>query len=138
MLKEHLDIFRALKEKSNLTNQQISDKSGLSLSTINRFFRGDIENPSFDEVNRIIAAMGFSISSLVDTEVYSITRYNIDELLIPYADKLSAPIKHELDLALNNIEHLKDTLAFRKKIYTVSLLVNLVLIAFICIFLILI
>lgn len=149
MLKEHIDLFRALKEKSNLTNQQIADKSCLSISTINRFFRGDIDNPSFDEVNRILVAMGYSLSGLLESEVYSITRYNIEELLIPYAGRISDPYKQQISQLERDLEraehaterandyanHCKEVITYRRKMSTISYAINILLTAFICIIL---
>jgi len=132
MLKEILDIFHALKEKSGMTNQQIADKANLSISTINRFFRGEIENSSFEEVNRILIAMGYSITGLLDGETYAITRYNIEELLLPYMNHITEPYKHELELSRKDVDHLTESLRYRRRMCNISFAVNIFLIAFLC------
>ncbi len=132
MIKEILDIFHSLKEHSGMSNQQIADRANLSVSTINRFFRGEIENPSFEEVNRILIAMGYSITGLLDGETYAITRYNIDELLLPYLDRITEPYKHELEIAKKDIEHLSESLSYRRRMCNISFAVNIALVAFVC------
>lgn len=136
MLKEHLDLFRALKEKSNLSNQQIADKSCLSISTINRFFRGEIDNPSFDEVNRILVAMGYSLSGLLDSEIYSITRYNVDEIMIPYIDHITSSYKCQIELLNKDKEHLAAGLSNHRKLSTIAVITAASLMIFICVILI--
>lgn len=55
----------SLFKKSNLTYQQLSDMTGISPSTLNRFFQGKVKNPSFYNVVSIIKALGGSVDELV-------------------------------------------------------------------------
>lgn len=137
MLKEQLEIFRNLKSKSELSNQQISERSGLSLSTVNRFFRGEIDNPPFDEVNRIITAMGYTLTTLLDTETISISRYNIDELLVPYAERIAAPFRQQIALLSNDNAHLLESLATQRRITRISFGVSAFLLIIVIVFFVL-
>jgi len=54
-----------LKERSALTNQQISEISGVPLSTVTRIFSGQTDNPSFQTISDIVNAMGGSLDEIV-------------------------------------------------------------------------
>lgn len=57
--------LKALKDKRNLTNQQLSDLSGIPIGTINRIMAGQTDNPSFQTVCDMVIAMGGSLDELV-------------------------------------------------------------------------
>ena len=57
-----------LKEKSGLTIQQISDKSGVPVSTISRILNGETDNPSYRHVADLVIAMGGSLDELEGIE----------------------------------------------------------------------
>lgn len=50
-----------LKSERNMTNQQIADLSGVSLSTVNRIMSGAAKNPSHEAVTSICTALGGSM-----------------------------------------------------------------------------
>lgn len=53
--------------KGNMTAQQIADKSGVPVATVNRVLQGLTENPGFDtvyKVYKIVKAMGASLNDL--------------------------------------------------------------------------
>lgn len=52
------------KDSCDLTNQEISEKSGVPLGTVNRIMSGQTECPSFDAVAAIVKAMGGSLDEL--------------------------------------------------------------------------
>lgn len=52
------DALKKQKEKSKLTNQQISDKSGIPTTTVHRILSGETENPTFQNIRDIVIAMG--------------------------------------------------------------------------------
>lgn len=66
MLKERL---QAMKNASGLTLQQISDKSGVPLTTVSRIMQGTTENPEFDIVCKLVRAMGGSLDELDEDKV---------------------------------------------------------------------
>lgn len=55
--------LNALKEKHGLTNQQISDASGVPLGTVSGIFSGQTARPAFQDVAAILAAMNESIDA---------------------------------------------------------------------------
>lgn len=66
LLYEHL---RAMKDTSNMTAQQIADKSGVPVATVNRVLQGLTENPGFDTVCKLVKAMGGSLNDLDEDKV---------------------------------------------------------------------
>ena len=56
--------LKLLKEKRKLTNQQLSDLSGVPMGTINRILSGQTDNPSFQTVCDMVMAMGGSLDEL--------------------------------------------------------------------------
>lgn len=56
--------LRAMKDASNMTAQQIADKSGVPVATVNRALQGLTENPGFDTVCKLVKAMGGSLNDL--------------------------------------------------------------------------
>lgn len=66
LLYEHL---RAMKDASNMTAQQIADKSSVPVATVNRVLQGLTENPGFDTVYKLVKAMGVSLNDLDEDRV---------------------------------------------------------------------
>lgn len=66
LLYEHL---RAMKDASNMTAQQIADKSSVPVATANRVLQGLTENPGFDTVCKLVKAMGGSLNELDEDRV---------------------------------------------------------------------
>lgn len=56
--------LRAMKDASNMTAQQIADKSGVPVATVNRVLQGLTENPGFDTVCKLVKAMDGSLNDL--------------------------------------------------------------------------
>ena len=59
------DQLHALKDRSHCTAQQIADRSGVPLSTVNRILSGETANPSFQSVADIVVALNGSLDALV-------------------------------------------------------------------------
>lgn len=57
--------LKQLKEKRKLTNQQLSDLSGVPIGTVNRILSGQTDNPSFQSVCDMVMAMDGSLDELV-------------------------------------------------------------------------
>lgn len=66
LLYEHL---RAMKDASNMTAQQIADKSSVPVATVNRVLQGLTENPGVDTVYKLVKAMGGSLNDLDEDRV---------------------------------------------------------------------
>jgi DNA-binding helix-turn-helix protein len=58
------DYLRMLKEKKNVTNQELSDLSGVPIGTINRIMARQTDNPSFQTVCDIVIALDGSLDDL--------------------------------------------------------------------------
>ena len=58
------DYLKALKLKKNLTNQELSDLSGVPVGTINRIMANQTDNPSFQTVCDIVIALDGSLDGL--------------------------------------------------------------------------
>lgn len=58
------DYLKALKLKKNLTNQELSDLSGVPVGTINRIMANQTDNPSFQTVYDIVIALDGSLDEL--------------------------------------------------------------------------
>ena len=56
--------LKELKDQRKLTNQQLSDLSGVPVGTINRIMAGQTDNPSFQTVCDMVRAMGWSLDEL--------------------------------------------------------------------------
>ena len=61
--------LRAMKDASNMTAQQIADKSSVPVATVNRVLQGLTENPGFDTVCKLVKAMGGSLNDLDEDRV---------------------------------------------------------------------
>lgn len=59
------DKLTELKNSRGLTNQQISDLSGVPLSTVTRIFNGQTDNPNIQTVADIVSAMGGSVDEVL-------------------------------------------------------------------------
>ena len=55
--------------KGSMTAQQIADKSGVPVATVNRVLQGLTENPGFDTVYKLVKAMGGSLNDLDEDKV---------------------------------------------------------------------
>ena len=53
-----------LKNKSNLNLTQISERSEISYSTVQKIFKGETQSPNVDHVFRIVTAMGYTMNDL--------------------------------------------------------------------------
>ena len=57
--------LRKAKEKKHYTNQQIADKTGLSISTVNKMLAGELKNPGIFSVAPVCACLGLSMDTLM-------------------------------------------------------------------------
>lgn len=62
--------LKDLKEKSKLSNHEISELSGVPESTINRIFSGHTDNPSFQTICDIVLALDGSLDDFVGNKCY--------------------------------------------------------------------
>lgn len=64
-----IDRLRAMKEKSDMTYQEIAIRSKVPESTVTRIFSGKTLNPTITTVSAIVTAMGGDLSDLFDKKV---------------------------------------------------------------------
>lgn len=64
-----IDRLRAMKEKSDMTYQEIAIRSQVPESTVTRIFSGKTMNPTITTVSAIVTAMGGDLSDLFDKKV---------------------------------------------------------------------
>lgn len=92
-----------LKTEKNLTQQQISELSGIPMGTVSRILAGQVECPSFQAVADITKALGGSLDELagieppalpIPPEAATVVRYERDQT---YEDKLVSIYKKSLD-----------------------------------------
>ena len=86
--------LKLLKEKRKLTNQQLSDLSGVPVGTINRILSGQTDNPSFQAVCDMVMAMDGSLDELVGIKEETPTEEQRDraskELLALYESMIAS------------------------------------------------
>lgn len=75
------DDLKALKEKKKLTNQEISELSGIPVSTVARILSGQTDNPSFQTVCDLVIAMGGSLDELTEIDISVKTETSANALL---------------------------------------------------------
>lgn len=63
-----IEKLRQLKEKSRMTNQQISERSNIPESTVARIFSGKTPNPTIATVVSMVRAMGGSVADFLTDE----------------------------------------------------------------------
>ena len=56
------------KEKAKITNQDISERSGVPLPTVNRILSGGTDSPGVDNVRAIANALGVSMDEIFSEE----------------------------------------------------------------------
>lgn len=88
------------KFRNHLTNQQLSDVSGVPIATTSRILSGAVSNPGFFHIAALCAAMGVSMDSVVGVHP-SGDQVEIDQLQqeIAYKDEIIA----EKDAAIDRL-----------------------------------
>lgn len=57
--------IKEMKIRSGMTNQQVADKSGVPIGTVNRVMADQVQNPNFETISAIVMALGGSIDEVV-------------------------------------------------------------------------
>ena len=100
------DYLKALKLKKNLTNQELSDLSGVPVGTINRIMANQTDNPSFQTVCDIVIALDGSLDELAGIR--------------PKKDSEAENAKYtpEIEAIYNQMIHSKDKWIFRLFVFS--------------------
>lgn len=96
MLTEEL---KRLKAESGMTAQELSDKSGVPISTVNKILQGQTDSPSFRAVCDMVKAMGGSVDELVGIKERGGSQADLLEMILaPYRRAIEAKNKWILRL----------------------------------------
>ena len=60
--------LKEMKKKSGMSNKDIAEKSGISLSTVNRIMSGQTDIPNYQTICDLVIAMGGSLDELAGIE----------------------------------------------------------------------
>ena len=60
--------LQEMKTKSGMSNKDIAEKSGISLSTVNRIMSGQTDIPNYQTICDLVIAMGGSLDELAGIE----------------------------------------------------------------------
>lgn len=60
-----LSRLKAVKKNANMTNEELAQKSGVPVGTINKIFSGDTKEPKLPALMSIASALGTSVDYLV-------------------------------------------------------------------------
>lgn len=73
-----VDELKELKEKKRITNQELANKSGVPLSTINRIISGKTPDPGYSTAKALLNALGEPETDKQDNEriIRILERYN--------------------------------------------------------------
>ena len=85
----NIDLLKKRKRELGLTNQQLSDLSGISLSTINKIFNGTTKSPRLDTLHALASVLGMTPSLYNTTKPANLLRdgivaYKTDNKIGPY------------------------------------------------------
>lgn len=67
--------LQEMKKKCGLSNKEISEKSGVSLSTVNRIMSGQTDVPSYQTICDLVMAMDGSLDELAGIKKDNIVQY---------------------------------------------------------------
>ena len=85
--------LNALKSLRKLTNQQISDLSGVPLSTVTRILSGQTENPNIQTIVDIVSAMDGSMDEIMGLKTGA-TKETEDRLVQLYQETIRSKDKY--------------------------------------------
>lgn len=134
------DLCRERKDTLHLTNQDVADQAGISVSTVNNYFSSASKAPSVYTVGPICSALGVSLDKYFGIEGVE-TPTELSDRLARIADLEQKCRDYEKDLTHkdeiaamqdNTIKHLQEEVRRRRPlIYCLIGLSALVVIAFI-------
>lgn len=128
-----VDGIIARKNTIGMTNQQLSDASGVPKTTIDRILRRETANPTMQTVLDLAAAVGYSFSNHPEQlpaapQEIGITDPMIKHLISVYENRCTA---YE-ERIKRNTSHFNMLLAEKNRWIKFSLILNIILVVFIC------
>ena len=64
------EIINKLKKEQNLTNAQLADLSGVTLSTLDKITSGANKNPKLDTLQAICRVLGCTLNDFMDEQTH--------------------------------------------------------------------
>ena len=101
--------IKKLREKNNMTQKQLSNKSGISVSYIQQLEYGKKENPSIETLNKIASALGVTINRLVGNK--KTKTQQVLEILLKDGFTLNQ-IANETNIDINDLENMLNNKPF--------------------------
>ena len=89
-----LGKLKELKDAKHLTNQRISDLSGVPLSTVTRVFNGQTDNPNIGTVEDIAKGMGVTLEDITGIKQVEEKFSPDDNLIQLYKDIIKTKDKY--------------------------------------------
>lgn len=130
------DIIDGIIQKKNLigmTNQQLSDASGVPKPTIDRILRHDTTNPSMQTVLDLAAAVGFSFSNHPEPAPALPSEEGIrDPMVIHMINVYENRGRAYEERIKRNTSHFNMLLAEKNRWLKFSMILNIILVIFIC------
>lgn len=123
-----------MKTASRMTAQEISERSGIPLSTVNRILTGHTDNPTFVTVRDIVKAMGGSLDDLAgiarpeESAALAAVRAELEEL------RASTAGAHESKALL--LKTIDDKSRWLGRVFTYACIVTFLLVVLLAILLI--
>ncbi len=82
-MQEMISALIAAKEQQGLTNQQISEMSGVALGTVGRVFSGAADDPKFQTICQLAAALKVSL----DGTMFKLDQSGQTKVVVPQASE---------------------------------------------------
>lgn len=124
MQESFADTLKGMKNERNLTLQQISDASGVPVSTVNRILNGQTENPSFRDIAAIVAALDGSLDALtglqkIDPASCQLLDANVMQLLLTMQNHYTKNLENIRQQHIHEMEisdkHYRESLADKNR-----------------------
>lgn len=87
---EVYDKIVSLYESSGMTASRLAEKSGVPLTSINRFFSGETKSPNFYSLCQVILALGGSVDDVLGVQ----TEHHIE---VSHESKYVAQLRQDLN-----------------------------------------
>ena len=139
-----VNYLNALKTKGNFTYETISNLSGIPESTIKNIFSGKTEDPRFETVSALVAAMGGSLDAIYsaakqeDVEANAVItikesyEQRIADIKEHYEHRLRE-MKDHYELRIEEINEHLDTTKLDKRWFRIACVISVLIFAMLCV-----
>ena len=106
-----IEYIKKKKKELNMTTDELSEKSGVPVGTLNKILAGQTSDPKFETVKAICRALDISLSTLDDFEaknigIIEVNHYNDKKQygrLLKYFSKLNPAGKEKVAEYINDL-----------------------------------